>query len=340
MALKRKRGADGLDSEDDGNIPEPPKKRLRGSDEKAADEQSEFSGLDAHVFPNEKSQEIVTLNVGGIKYTTTIQTLTGFDGYLGARFSSKYAIMPSQDGTYFIDRDGELFKYVLEYLRTGRVFLPSTWDHQDLCRFLIEAEYYSIESLFHSVLLNFFHSKLIRHDVAKMKIVSKILSMCTDISIHNVRDWHKEYEFDAKAKNPEFGSLLSKVKRRLVIFELESDRTLFGMFVTPPDIDSGGHENNFEACIAFRCNRNSGRIQTCHAEKDEIEVDFMKMRLWREMEAERLIANNADISNWIGYDDYYPFFFVPSKKDIAVHIDSMTRFGYMGWDTIHRMEVW
>eukprot|EP01084_Bolivina_argentea_P106245 190180_1 len=58
---------------------------------------------------------VIILNVGGVKYHTTIQTLTGYKSMLQARFSSKYAMKPSSDGSFFIDGDGELFRYILKY---------------------------------------------------------------------------------------------------------------------------------------------------------------------------------------------------------------------------------
>lgn len=68
--------------------------------------------------------KIIRLNVGGVKYTTRISTLTSFHQQsphaLGAMFSGQYLLKPDiNDNEYFIDRDGEYFKYILCILRDG-----------------------------------------------------------------------------------------------------------------------------------------------------------------------------------------------------------------------------
>jgi hypothetical protein len=45
---------------------------------------------------------------------------------------------------YFIDRDAEYFPLVLNYLRSGEIYIPS---HMDSDRLLQEAEYYGLETL-------------------------------------------------------------------------------------------------------------------------------------------------------------------------------------------------
>ena len=63
-------------------------------------------------------EKVVTLDVGGTKYRTTLSTLTKYpDSMLGAMFSGRHDLPQQKDGSYFIDRDGEVFKYILMYLR-------------------------------------------------------------------------------------------------------------------------------------------------------------------------------------------------------------------------------
>ncbi len=68
------------------------------------------------------STDVVELNVGGQVYYTRHATLTSVpNSLLGKLFSTKKDISNdlAQDikGRYFIDRDGFLFRYVLDYLR-------------------------------------------------------------------------------------------------------------------------------------------------------------------------------------------------------------------------------
>jgi hypothetical protein len=64
----------------------------------------------------------VELNIGGYRFQTSVQTLrriphTFFDAY----FSGRYAQDVCNDGSIFVDRDGEHFGHVLEYMRDGVV---------------------------------------------------------------------------------------------------------------------------------------------------------------------------------------------------------------------------
>ena len=67
----------------------------------------------------------VELNVGGQHFTTSLQTLTKDTGsMLHAMFSRRFDTKQAEDGSYFIDRDGSHFRYIFNYLRTGRLLLP------------------------------------------------------------------------------------------------------------------------------------------------------------------------------------------------------------------------
>ena len=63
-------------------------------------------------------EEVVTVDVGGTKYRTFPSTLTEYpDSMLGVMFSGRHNLPQQEDGSYFINRDGEVFKYILMYLR-------------------------------------------------------------------------------------------------------------------------------------------------------------------------------------------------------------------------------
>jgi hypothetical protein len=68
---------------------------------------------------SEEDGSVVDLNVGGALYSTTRTTLLRHDSMLAAMFSGRHELKRRADGRIFIDRDGELFKYVLQYLRDG-----------------------------------------------------------------------------------------------------------------------------------------------------------------------------------------------------------------------------
>ncbi|KAK2712984.1 BTB/POZ domain-containing protein KCTD16-like [Artemia franciscana] len=92
------------------------------------------------------TSQIVELNVGGVGYTTTIQTLTKEpESYLGQVFRGKIAQIKDSKGRYFIDRDGVLFRYILDYLRNQKIILPESFAERDRLR--AEAEFYKLETL-------------------------------------------------------------------------------------------------------------------------------------------------------------------------------------------------
>ena len=116
---------------------------------KELQEEAEFyqiEGLIEKLKVNQQSLTSVKLNVGGHQFTTSLQTLTKDpNSMLAAMFSGKFEMKPHEDGTFFIDRDGTHFRFILNYLRTGKLTLP------DGAKFLKElaeeAEFYQIQGI-------------------------------------------------------------------------------------------------------------------------------------------------------------------------------------------------
>ena len=88
----------------------------------------------------------IKVNVGGQYFTTSLQTLTKDKGsMLHAMFSGRFDTKPGEDGSYFIDRDGTHFRYILNYLRTGYLLVPD--DKLIRKEILEEAEFYQIRGI-------------------------------------------------------------------------------------------------------------------------------------------------------------------------------------------------
>eukprot|EP00757_Euglenozoa_sp_SAG-D1_P018077 gene18077-808_t len=115
--------------------------------------------------------ERIKLDVGGYHYTTSLDTLCkDKKSLLGMMFSGRYPVQTAEGRTfntdartlgavvnprrafnsvskshgingYFIDRNGEYFSYILDYLRTGSVILPP--EHHDAI--LKESEFYHLD---------------------------------------------------------------------------------------------------------------------------------------------------------------------------------------------------
>lgn len=63
--------------------------------------------------------------LGGVRYETTVGTLVSRgDNFFTTLFSNKFPTLKDEDGAYFIDRDGEYFKPLLSFLRTGELRIP------------------------------------------------------------------------------------------------------------------------------------------------------------------------------------------------------------------------
>ena len=88
----------------------------------------------------------VKLNVGGQYFTTSVQTLRKDpNSMLAGMFSGKFDTKPSEDGSFFIDRDGTHFRFILNYLRTGKLTLPEGATF--LKELEEEAEFYQIQGI-------------------------------------------------------------------------------------------------------------------------------------------------------------------------------------------------
>jgi arginine utilization protein RocB len=85
----------------------------------------------------------IKLDVGGVHYTTSVTTLTSVpDSMLAAMFSGRHTLHKNEEGRIFIDRNGKLFEYILDYLRDGEWIV--TADPELLARLHREMEYYGL----------------------------------------------------------------------------------------------------------------------------------------------------------------------------------------------------
>ncbi|KAF1374305.1 hypothetical protein PFLUV_G00248620 [Perca fluviatilis] len=91
-------------------------------------------------------QDPVSLNVGGEIYTTTLDTLTRCrDSMLGAMFTGQIPVLRDNRGNVFIDRDGKVFRYILNYLRSSSLDLPDGFSELALLR--REVDFFQIRPL-------------------------------------------------------------------------------------------------------------------------------------------------------------------------------------------------
>lgn len=107
---------------------------------------------------NEHSNEIVEFNVGGSTYTTSKTTISSYpDSMLCRMISGGLANATDTKQRIFIDRDGPMFRYILNFLRDKQLNLPENFTEYAQLR--QEAEFFCIEPIVNQ--LDFlFHKKL------------------------------------------------------------------------------------------------------------------------------------------------------------------------------------
>ncbi|XP_067841481.1 BTB/POZ domain-containing protein KCTD21-like isoform X2 [Heptranchias perlo] len=121
--------------------------------------------------------EPIMLNVGGRLYTTSLMTLTRYpESMLGSMFSGTLPTSKDLQGNYFIDRDGKMFRYILNFLRTSHLDLPV--DFQELDLLTREADFFQIQPLLEAL-------QKIESQVTKME-KNAMLNIIHDSQLHNV----------------------------------------------------------------------------------------------------------------------------------------------------------
>ncbi|KAF0043084.1 hypothetical protein F2P81_004421 [Scophthalmus maximus] len=92
--------------------------------------------------------DIVELNVGGQVYVTRLQTLTAVpNSLLWTKFGqgSPGDLPTDSKGRFFVDRDGFLFRYILDYLRDSELSLPEFFKERR--RLQKEADFFRLPGL-------------------------------------------------------------------------------------------------------------------------------------------------------------------------------------------------
>ncbi len=172
---------------------------------------------------------VIELNVGGQLYTTSLTTLLRDpESLLAALFSGRQRILRDSRGRFFIDRDGVLFRYILDYLRNNRLTLPENFDEKE--RLLAEAEYFQVKGL----------SRSLKHQIVKRarddkKRASGYLSLCVRGSYAFGRDGVADVKF-------------RKLQRILVCGNVALAREVFADSLNEtrdPDRDDGRYTNRF-----------------------------------------------------------------------------------------------
>ncbi|XP_029373195.1 SH3KBP1-binding protein 1 [Echeneis naucrates] len=96
------------------------------------------------MFNTSRFGEIVHLNVGGKRFSTSRQTLTWVpDSFFSSLLSGRISTLKDETGAIFIDRDPTLFAPILNFMRTKELYPRSINVHM----LMHEAEFYGITPL-------------------------------------------------------------------------------------------------------------------------------------------------------------------------------------------------
>ena len=104
-----------------------------------------------HLFPKELTtrsmslKNIITLNVGGIEYRTSIDTIQRYPKSILGRMTHAYCTSTDGNDVTFIDANGDMFKHILNFLRRNKLLLPDGFKDYELL--LTEAEFFQIKPM-------------------------------------------------------------------------------------------------------------------------------------------------------------------------------------------------
>ncbi|XP_013139985.1 PREDICTED: BTB/POZ domain-containing protein kctd15 [Papilio polytes] len=86
----------------------------------------------------------VHIDVGGVIYTSSLETLTKYpESKLGRMFSGNVpVVLDTLKQHYFIDRDGGMFRHILNFLRNQMLLLPEDFQYYDLL--MQEAQFFEL----------------------------------------------------------------------------------------------------------------------------------------------------------------------------------------------------
>ncbi|CAH3173467.1 unnamed protein product, partial [Porites evermanni] len=89
-------------------------------------------------------EKVVRLNVGGVSYQTSLATLGKYPKSILAATSK---LKKDENGSYFVDRDGELFRHILNYFRNVKLICSDETLSPLRDQLVAEAKFYQLEGL-------------------------------------------------------------------------------------------------------------------------------------------------------------------------------------------------
>ena len=90
----------------------------------------------------------VKLNIGGYKYEALKETLTKYVSFFSLMINSPISSKTDSDGYIYIEQDGQVFNYILEYLKTGEIIFKTNEERLNFVKKISkENEFYQIPDI-------------------------------------------------------------------------------------------------------------------------------------------------------------------------------------------------
>ena len=186
--------------------------------------------------------DIIRLNVGGIIHITTKQTLCYPGSYFEVMFSGQFAPGKDVDGAIFLDRDGALFHYVLEYLRNPDLWIPPN-DLDLIGRLIGEADFFALTGMLKIL------TDLAPHEFTISFVHERIANKC---NIRNVPDDLMIY-YDQYYNSEGYAEIKRNNSSNGVDINSESDSDSSSIVVPEPFTFLSPHELRFMSTIKSKC---------------------------------------------------------------------------------------
>ena len=204
---------------------------------------------------------------------------------LHTMFSGRFDTKPSEDGSYFIDRDGTHFRYILNYLRTGQLSVPK--DETIRVEVLAEAEFYQIQGIVNALRECFFKDSMILSLEQRQTLVNWLMET-RPITIPNEKLLYRPSRDGWFSSNfhhfcDHKGPTVTVVKSGNYIFggytDQSWDRKSYIYTFTNRDLTT--HNHRTEACLSSTLTNTKDKC----CEVYNYEIIQIELRLWMKVEA-------------------------------------------------------
>eukprot|EP01012_Entosiphon_sulcatum_P050195 TRINITY_DN68982_c0_g1_i1.p1 TRINITY_DN68982_c0_g1~~TRINITY_DN68982_c0_g1_i1.p1 ORF type:complete len:200 (+),score=39.46 TRINITY_DN68982_c0_g1_i1:47-646(+) len=146
--------------------------------------------------------EVVDINVGGKVFSATKETLLR-SGFFTTLFESGVGVTRDAQRRVFVDRDGRLFEYILNFMRHDTFGLPKGFDDYD--RLVDEVDFYQVDCQLPGYKIRKMQRKALERELESSGLLKEfqeaILPKCFDVARYGVSEACVNVDGDPSAEN-------------------------------------------------------------------------------------------------------------------------------------------